>query len=176
MSEHIKEKWGLLYYAQVMAMLDHVRNGGREICGVTPEVAGRTMDAVSKYSYIDLHDYGDGSKLTFDTTVRVSLFSHELMHVNTLWGFMSAGGLFGFTPPFDLDNEYARAMVRKTEDYIKAQDEKLAACLQAIREYVAECEASGTKPVKKRLADRTGFGYDYVRAVWQLFDRERNGG
>lgn len=176
MSEHIKEKWELLYYAQVMAMLGHVKNGGREVCGVTPETAGHIMDVLYQYSYIDPYDYGDGSKLTSDTTVRVSLFPRELMHVNTLWGYMCAGGLDGFTPPFDLDNEYAKAMVQKTEDYIKTQNEKRDACLQAIRDYVAECEANGVKIVKKCLAERTGLGYDYVREVWQLFDRERSGG
>lgn len=176
MSDQIKEKWELLYYAQVMAMLDFVKSGGKELCGVTPEQAGRIMAVLAKYSYMDAHEYGDGPDLAPETTVRVSVFAHEMTDISTLWGFMLAGGLPGFTPPFDLNNEYARTMVQKTEDYIKAQEEKQAACLQAIRDYVSECEAAGSKPVKKRVAEQTGFSYDYVRGVWQLFDEERRGG
>lgn len=176
MSDAIKEKWQLLYYVQVMAMLDHVKSGGREVCMVSSDDAGHIMDALSKYSHIDLYDCGDVSKVVPETTVRVSVFSYELRHINTLWGFMIAGGMPGFIPPFDLDNEYAKDIIQKTEDYIKVQAEKQNACLQAIRDYVTECAAAGKKPVKKYVAEQTGFSYDYVRSVWVLFERERKGG
>lgn len=175
MSEHIKRKWQLLYYAQVMAMLDHVKNGGKEICGVTPKEAGHLMNVLFKYGYIDLYDYDSDSKLSPETIVRVNLFADELTDIDTLWGFMLANGLESFVPPFDLDNEYVRAMVQKAEDYVKAQNEKRDACLQAIRDYVAECESAGRKPVKKRVAERTGLNYSFVCDIWQVFDQERNG-
>lgn len=174
MSDHIKEKWELLYYAQVMAMLDYVKNGGKDVCGITPGAADHIMHALAKYSHIDLYDCPDASKAVPETTVRVNGFAHELMDINMLWGFVMAGAMPGFTPPSDLDNEYAKAMIQKTEEYVKAQEEKQAACMQAIRDYVAECEAAGTRPVKKRIAERTGFSYDYVQGVWKAFDRERN--
>lgn len=139
-------------------------------------MAAHIMDALARYSYVDVYKYGDGSNVDLTTPVCVTAFSRELTSINTLWGFMLAGGLHGFVLLFDLDNEYAKGMIQKTEDYIKAQNEKMAVCLQAIRDYVAECEANGSKVVKKRLAERLGLGYDYVREVWQLFDKERAGG
>lgn len=154
-----------------MAMLRYVQGCDHDIVGISPATAGLVADALLKYSYIDLYECGDGSRLKFETTVRVSAFAREISVVDMLWGAMLAGALPGFEPPFDLDNAYVAEIKQKAEDYIAGQKEKHDTCLTAIRTYVAECKLAGVKPVKKRVAEQTGYSYDFVREVWQDFDK-----
>lgn len=172
MSDRIKQKWELLYWSQVMAMLDYAVNINPISCGVLQQSVMHAKQMLTKYSYIY---YGDFTpELSPNTPVRVVLSADAVETIGILWGRMMAGDTLGLALPDSLDNKYVDVIRTAAEAYIAAQAAKRTSdhdeCLAAIREYVSDCKSRGVRIVKKRVADRTRFSYDYVLSVWRGFE------
>lgn len=171
MSDKIKQKWELLYWSQVMAMLDYAVNTNSVFCGVLQQSVMHAKQMLTKYSYIYHGDFTP--EFSPNTPVRVVLSADAVETISILWGRMMAGGMPGLALPDSLDNKYVDAIRTAAEAYIAAQATKRTRdhdeCLADIREYVSDCKSRGVKIIKKRVADRTRFSYEYVLSVWREF-------
>lgn len=170
MSDKIKQKWGLLYWSQVMAMLDYAV-GNPALCDISEQDIVHAKQMLTKYSYIYHGDFAP--ELSPNTPVRVVLSADAVETIGVLWGRMMAGNMPELVLPDSLDNKYVDAIRTAAEAYIAARAAKRTRdhddCLVAIREYVSDCKSRGVKIIKKRVADRTRFSYDHVLSVWREF-------
>lgn len=173
-SDRVKASWDLLYYVQVMSLLDRIASGDKDTCGVSPDDARELSVVLSKFAYIEIHKDerpvpGPG------TQVVVTLFTREHATVNRLVGWMLAGRVGGYDLPMSVDGPYTDALMVKVDDLLERRQEERERCLDAIRTYVAEQEAAGKKIVRKHVAEM-GFSPWLVRMMWKEFDAERTSG
>lgn len=171
MSDRVYISCDLLYYVQVMSLLDRVAAGGMDVCGVSPDYASKLSAVLSKFAYIKVHKDErpvPGPK----TQVNVTLFVREHATVNRLVGWMLAGMVGGYDLPMSVDGPYTDALMAKVDGLLERRREERDRCLDAIRTYVAEQEAVGRKVVKKHVAEM-GFSPWLVRMMWKEFDAER---
>lgn len=170
-SDRIKASWGLLYYVQVMSLLDRIAGGGKDTCGVSPDDARELSAVLSKLAYIKV--YNDERPVPGpETLVNMTLFTWEHADVNRLVGWMLAGMVDGYKLPISVDGPYTDALMAKADDLLERRRQERERCLDAIRTYVAEQEAAGKKIVKKHVTEM-GFSQWLVRMMWQEFDAER---
>lgn len=171
-SDRIKASWDLLYYVQVMSLLDRIASGDKNECLVSPDDARSLSAALSKFAYIEVCK-DERPVPGPETLVNVTLFTWEHADVNRLVGWMLAGMVDGYKLPISVDGSYTDALMAKADDLLERRREERERCLDAIRAYVAEQEAAGKKIVKKHVAEM-GFSQWLVRMMWQQFDAERS--
>lgn len=161
------------------------------------ERAVQLASLLSEYAKVSR---ADADAPSHEMTVYVSLFHREYRDIAGLMGYGLGGGVPGWDMP-EVDSDevagYFLLVAERSRQYFAESDCKAAEAarlaeekcqerqrerehkveregvlLQRIRDYVAECEAKGEKPVKKCMVDEE-FTQNIVSKVWKRFEAER---
>ena len=182
-SDVIKELWEASYYVTVMSLLQCVEKQNKSVFGISPARAGHIASVLSKYSHVEEWYYDEEFKLYAFSVVDVLIPYKEYRDITSLFHYAVNIGVPGWHKPDDAEiNSYLDAWTEQLLAYFAERDrmvseavrlaEREEVLLQRIQEYVAECEAKGEKPVKRRMVDEE-FTQNIVSKVWKHFEAEK---
>ncbi len=170
----ISRRWSSDYFAAIVSLLDKIIEQAECFCDTSPSEAAKLKENVLAFCMIY---YTDAGKPLSDIDIHANLFLEEHMGVERLFYYAlgGAGKSIGWALPEDEVEieKYCQPLVDKVNAYVKEQEARMeaqrareAVLAERIKEYISECEASGTKVVKKSLVTDE-FDYNTVLRVWR---------
>lgn len=167
----LQENWDKDYYNTIMSILAYIMSSDKysdEDEFVNSRAAAEAFDDIETHAFVHTNDFDNS-----DFSVRISATDDVMHTVDRYFGYTMAGG---FYPDFKMKNvseSYSNDVLERSKTgvalYLAKKEKRENNILARIKDYIAECEKNGVKPVKKHLVTEE-YDYNTILEVWRKYE------